>query len=387
MISFELSKYCYGCFACLDVCPKKCIKVITGKDGFLYPYVDNKLCVNCRKCEQVCPRINPANCQFTGVLYSAKHIDSSIRSEGSSGSVFFALAKRQILKFKGFVVGAIFTSKFQLSHQIVDNLSSVRPMMKSKYIQSRTIGIYKAVKHLAQLGNKVLFVGTPCQCNAMYNYLFENERDNVLIVDFVCHGVPSQNLFDKSILLFENKNKCKISNISFREKDKEHVRLYSIRYEDCNTGKTHEIRGLPNQWAYYNGFLDHTTFRASCFNCQFKKKERCSDLTLGDFWGLNKILNKCTDYNLGYSMVVVNSDKGKHVLNEISDELILQRFPLEVAINNNKSFTKQDTQSKLNKFYLLAYSHLPFGVINNLFLKAKPKIQWRVIRKLFRILE
>ena len=197
MINFDFDKECCGCSACADVCPMSCITYVKNKHGFLVPKVEQILCVNCGLCTKVCPVIKPQTNQLNDIkVYSAYNKSAEIRTEGSSGSLFYTLAEDTI-NSGGIVYGAAFVENMKLRHISAESLYELKPLMKSKYLQSDVTGVYKQVKYNLGLGRRVLFVGTPCQCNALYKSLGSRPHDNLLLVDFICHGVPSQDLFDK----------------------------------------------------------------------------------------------------------------------------------------------------------------------------------------------
>lgn len=388
MISFNFDKYCYGCGACVDICPTLAITLQFFRGGFAFPKIDETKCIHCCQCDSVCPHLN-AKCskKNCGKLYSAKHKNEKIRLAGSSGSVFYALAKLVINRDNGFIVAAGFDSELQLRHMVVNMMQDVIPLMKSKYIQSSTKGIYKRIKSLLDDNVSVLFVGTPCQCQAVINYVPAPLHERLTVVDFVCHGVPSQDLFNRCIESYENQHNCKVIDVSFREKDSTRMRSFLIKSIDNNSGQETSWRGEPHEWSYYNGFLDHTTFRPSCFHCQFKKIGRNSDLTLGDFWGLDKICRGLNDFNKGYSMVVTNTEKGSLMINAIKNDLDLKQYPIQIAVDNNYAYTKIDYQSTLSRVFLKCYNNLPFCIVENLFLESMPPIFVRLLRMILRVLK
>jgi len=385
MISFDFGNNCYGCSVCVDACPVEAIREQKGNNGFCFPVIDVNKCVNCGLCERVCPYLRAVFQNYTcQELFCAKHKDEKTRLIGSSGSVFYALAKSHIESKKGVVVASGFDSGLQLRHQIVKTIEDVIPLMKSKYIQSSTIGIFRKVKSLLNDMVPILFVGSPCQCQAVINYVSQEQRDLLTLVDFVCHGVPSQDLFDRWKGLYERQHDCHVVRVSFREKDDKYVRYFKIMGVNNKTKEPFSHKGLPQDWSYYNGFLDHTIFRPSCFNCRFKSINRVSDITLGDFWGLELVNSDIKDFNKGYSMVVVNSDKGKQVFDGIKQDVFYEKYPLEVAVDNNHAFAKKDEQPKLNRYFMKWYSRLPMSVLDKLFLTSTPALHWRCLRKILR---
>lgn len=385
MMLFNFGKYCFGCGACEDVCPVEALTMQKGKDGFCFPIINDNKCINCGLCERVCPHLRMK--KYDGGkqdLYCAKNKDEKIRLQSSSGGVFYALAKSHIERMKGVVVATDFDSELQLRHHIVDNVDGVERLMKSKYIQSSTAGVFKWINTLLDNSVPILFVGTPCQCQALINSVSMLKRELLTVVDFVCHGVPSQDLFNRWRNWYERKYDCRVVNVSFREKDGQHVRSFLIERIDNKTKQRMFQKGLPHEWSYYNGFLDHTTFRPSCFYCRFKSTQRNSDITLGDFWGIESIKHNLKDINKGYSMVVVNSRKGKLALERIHQDVCFERLPLSAAVENNHAFSQQDERSKMNYYFLKWYSLLPMSVIDKLFLTSSPSLFWRCVRKLLR---
>ena len=357
MIGFNFDSDCCGCGVCAESCPRKCITIRPNDKGFLTPLIDTSTCIDCGLCERVCPIINVnESVSKNDLLYCSYHKDNKVRDAGSSGSVFYALAQF-VLSQNGFVAGAAFEDNLQLRHVLVDNMDDLLPLLKSKYIQSNTNGIFKKVKEKLKLNKYVLFVGTPCQTQALFNYLGRKTYDNLIIVDFICHGVPSQELFDRCIREYERKNQCKVIDFSFRKKSKDFLRNCLVTKQLCKSRAIVSELVNARQFPYYNGFLKYITFRNSCYNCKFVGNHRISDFTLGDFWGIeNKgIVN---DFNLGYSMLYVNTEKGKSILNEIKDVLYLKPYEVDSPYSFNYAYLKPTKRSILNRAFMWDYNRL-----------------------------
>lgn len=322
MINFDFDKECCGCSVCADVCPKQCITYVKNKHGFLVPKVEQSLCVNCGLCTKVCPVIKPQTNKLNDVkVYSAYNKSAEIRSEGSSGSLFYTLAEDTI-NSGGIVYGAAFVENMKLRHISAESLHELKPLMKSKYVQSDLTGIYKQVKYNLGLGRRVLFVGTPCQCNALYKFLGSKPHDNLLLVDFICHGVPSQDLFDKALRAYEVSHNCTIDSMSFRIKKEDSVHYFSLDIRNVD-GEPLRIEGKHTEFPFYYGFKKFICLRESCYQCKFCVKDRISDITLADFWELEKIDKTISlqEFNKGVSMVICNSSKGEIYLHGISNQL------------------------------------------------------------------
>lgn len=381
MIEFNFLKECTGCSACVDGCPQNCIRMVKSPYGYLIPSIDAATCIQCGLCDRVCPTLNTKHIEYGGrVVYSAYHKNESIRKEGSSGSVFYALASK-VIGNGGGVVGTAFDERLKLKHQVAFNLEELEPLLKSKYLQSDTSGIYIQIKNHLKGGKIVLFCGTPCQCNAVKNYIPENLSKKLILVDFICHGVPSQDNFDKSMSLLEKKRKKKILFYSFRQKIEEDVHGYEITYDDGN-GIHQKECGLWTSQPFYRGFKSYIAFRQSCYHCKHVGVNRSSDITLADFWGLPVIDKTVKDFGKGYSMVIINSDKGESMFNDIKEVLCVKTFDIIDAVKHNSSYTKCVNDSLVSKAYRYCYKNFPYFIVEPLFFSKAYNILLRIKGKL-----
>ena len=189
MINIVSEQDCCGCSACAERCPKSCISMLEDQEGFLYPVVDKEKCVNCHLCEQVCPVLDKTEAYSDSFAYAAKNRNEDERLNSSSGGLFIVLAK-YFLVHGGIVFGAVFDSNFEVYHTYSSDLDGVKPMMRSKYVQSNIRSSYIDCENFLKQGKKVLFTGTPCQIDGLRHFL-KKEYDNLLMVDVICHGVPS----------------------------------------------------------------------------------------------------------------------------------------------------------------------------------------------------
>lgn len=382
MIDFDFSHECCGCSACIDVCPKHCIQQTTNKSGFIVPEVNKSICIDCHLCEKVCPELNPERIEFQDrKMYSAVNKNEEQRSAGSSGSIFYLLAEKTISE-GGIVFGAAFDENLQLRHASAEGIEELRPLLKSKYLQSNTQGVYKLVKEQLKSGRKVLFVGTPCQCNALYKFLGSKKPENLLIVDFICHGVPSQDLFNKSISYWEKKHNCKIVQFEFRRKRPDCVHSFYIKAKEMTTGAHHfEFSGRYEKFPFYSAFKRHICYRGSCYECKFATTDRVSDLTLGDFWHLEELDNSISleEFNKGYSMVLVNSKKGFYVLDFIKNMVRMKEFSIQYACKYNYAYIHPTRKNFVNNCFFYLYN-LPFGLLDKLFMADNMPFVRKVVR-------
>ena len=310
MIDIKEKRNCCGCNACYDVCPKDAITLSTDIEGFWYPRVDIDKCINCGLCERTCPQLHIETLKKNDfeypVCFAAIHKNIEVRFGSTTGGLFSALAE-QMYREGGYVGGAIYNKDFSVSHFISNNPSDLTLLRQSKYSQSQTCGIYKEVKRLLVAGEKVLICGTPCQMAALRRFL-NKDYENLIIVDFICKSITSPKFYAKYLDYWERKVGSQL--ISFEFKDKELGWRSLVKRFDFKNGKTMYSRAQDND-LYSMAYHGNIVSRPSCYSCQFKGFPRMSDITIADFWGVEKYTYlKDIDDNAGTSAVMCNSSKG-----------------------------------------------------------------------------
>lgn len=302
---------CTGCWACSNICPCNAIKMIEDEKGFLFPEKTDS-CVNCGLCTKVCPEIHPVKKSFPQKYLGMTFLHQNQIRESSSGGVFYALSE-YILDNCGYVVGAILQDDYTVKH-IVTNDKLIRNQMQgSKYVQSSIGQCYAEVKQLLENGKQVLFSGTPCQIAGMKSYLSRDFK-NLILVEILCHGVSGPKYFQTYINLLQNKYGL-IKKYMFRDRklgmhgSNVHIWLENDK-ELINTQETNSFDKL-----YSRGYL----MRESCYKCEYTSIDRCGDITLGDFWGIEKIAPNWNTIK-GASVVMLNSSKGQKTWQFISDK-------------------------------------------------------------------
>lgn len=382
---------CTGCKMCYSVCPQNSITFTEDGEGFFYPLVNEDSCIDCGLCSQKCAALNVKQNEKVKNAISAFASDSSVKDTGSSGGVFFLLAF-SVLKKGGIVYGAAFDEQLTLKHHRVDSIVNLRPLCKSKYLQSNCEGVYQQVKGDLKDDKQVLFVGTPCQCQALKNYVGEKFAENLLLVDFVCHGVPNQKLFDEN-LKWNTKKFGKVLGVEFRYKGKnvKHPQTLRMKYE--KNGKEKSILRMHYQDPFYFGFQKHITLRPSCFQCQWARPERCSDITLADFWGIEKV-NLGLDSKAGVSCLLLNTEKGRTVFVSIRDSMSgINELPIDFAVDNNGCLGGTTKKPKNREEFFEDWKNEGYDVVVNKYLVSKrqwvfdlyyaiPKPIRKVVRKL-----
>ena len=327
---------CCGCKACGDICPAKAITFKKDEDGFLYPCV-HEICVGCGMCVKICPTLNRSS-RVTGDeqnYLACFDKNKSRRDTGSSGGIFGLLASK--LMNEGWIVcGAAFDESLQLKHIFASNENELGRLKKSKYLQSDTSGVYSVIKTKLDSGEKVMFVGTPCQCNALKSFLRKDYMRRLLLVDFACHGVPSQDLFDKCIAYYGEKNHCEVIGYQFRHKPKRYGAPQNYQMLVKGGGGTHVIEGKYYEEPFYYGFQKYMTLRPSCYHCHWASTDRISDITLADFWGIEKVTNQW-DRRDHPSLVLLNTDLGRMLFHGIAEQLACIETTREESIRGNGS--------------------------------------------------
>lgn len=328
---------CCGCGVCSNACPKQAISIIVDDYGFTEPIVNAKKCINCGVCDSVCPRLNkPKAYKQDQSFYAAYHNNLGTRKTSSSGGLFTAISD-YVLDCGGAVVGVDQNKNLVSEMGIALTKAERDNFKKSKYVQCRTGNIYREIKSRLDSGQLVLFTGVPCQVSALKLYL-KREYDNLICIDILCHGVPSESIFLDYIRYKEKKEKQRIIKYNFRDR---HPTLgwkktvFSVEYED---GKIEQIDG---RFDYYFGlFYRNIAHRDSCFSCLHKTKDRVGDITIGDFWGVEDVIQGIDTFN-GVSLLVVNSDKGRKIFDCIKKSITA--FPCDIS-NNLPQTMKENNQ-------------------------------------------
>ena len=320
---------CAICGACINACPVDAISLDKVHLDFRYPQIKEDICIHCNQCEKACPILGNKGKPDDGypVAFAAKSENDSMRMRSSSGGVFYELAD-QMLRDGGYVCGAVFDDEFHVKHILSNAKEDILRMMGSKYAQSDVGYCYREVKDVLEKGCKVLFSGCPCQVAGLRTFLGK-EYPNLLLVELICHGIPSDHMLQTYIGMQERKYGARLTRMEFRNKKKGWHRS-SVRMEFEN----HRIYSIPyTADAYTIGFLRNITLKSSCYDCHFRNFVAGSDITLGDFWGAEVELPE--DDNKGISAILVNSGKGMDIIDRCN--LALTPANVETVIKYNKN--------------------------------------------------
>lgn len=336
-------KDCTGCCACLNACVKNAISFVKDSEGFLRPHINQDLCINCNQCKKICPQnaVFPQRDIHEG--FSALSKNEEIRLSSSSGGIFYSLA-HFILQTKGVVFGTCLSDDTKEAYcTYIEYDNQLSSLMTSKYVQSYMNDSFSKVKTFLKDKKNVLFCATPCQIAGLKSYLGK-EYSNLYTIDFICHGVPSPDVWKQYVEYYEKKYKSQAVKACFRCKDtgwKEYSLF--IKFDNSMVFKNKVTHDL-----YLKAFIGNLDLRPSCYNCKYKNRNNVSDLTLADYWGEKEIND-----DKGVSMIIVNSPKGIELIDSIKESVILKELDLDEALLHNPSYTKSSSfnPEKRRKFF------------------------------------
>lgn len=332
MIDFDFEKKCYGCRNCENICPAKAIKMKENNEGFIIPIIDKEKCIDCGLCNQKCPFLSIEEKDKKirlNTWYACFMKDEKKRKESSSGGVFPLLAE-WVLKNDGYVCGCVWNKELEATHIVSNRQEDINKMKGSKYVQSNLNNAVAKIKTILIKERKVLFTGTPCQVAAIKKFL-PNEQ-NLFTMAVICEGVASPKVWKKYKDYIEKKNKSKLKEVKFRDKD--------IGWEPPVMKQFFENGKVKSQLTYSTniygkGYLQGLYYRSSCNNCQYKFENYNADIVVGDLWGVDKNLLKETK-NKGISAVLINTEKGKDMFQKIQNKMTFNLIDFKKVIEENK---------------------------------------------------
>lgn len=344
---FDLEKCC-GCGACINACPKQAMSFSQNDFGFIRPLIDEKKCIECGKCIQTCPQFNEVEASQPYKIFAAINLDDIVLKNSSSGAIFYALAEN-VISEGGSVFGATLDDDFKVKHIYVDRLEDLPLLQKSKYVQSYVGNSYKQALERLKDGKKVLFSGTPCQVAAMKSFMKGKDTSKLILVDVVCHGVPSPVFWKSYIDLLS----LKIGNL------KEYVFGYKRKIRNGmnkyvsfvgETGKRY-IKNWP-QDSYNCFFMESKNYQDVCYSCKYAKSERVSDLTICDYWSWDKYHKDDFPSCSTISGICVNTIIGEEIIGKISNKLILVESSFDNLSAHNGCLLRPTSKPKDRDIFL-----------------------------------
>lgn len=364
MVNISEKEKCCGCTACYHICPVGAIKMAEDCEGFLYPEIDKEKCIGCNKCDMVCQyKTSEAEQRNEVEAYAAYNKDEKERWNSSSGGIFSLLAQK-VLEDGGYVVGAAFDDNWNVYHKMINRPEDLASLMGSKYVQSNLGNIFLEIKKILEGNHKVLFVGTGCQVKGLKLYL-KKEYDQLICVDLICLGVPSPRIWRSYLKTYFHGNQ--IEKINFKDKSLGWHRFsVKIDAKQC-------LREEGRSNYYMNGYFRGYYTRPSCYNCMSKGIERVSDLTLADCWGIEH-MNPLLDDNKGTSTILVHTQNGKKIWNQINEKTIFAPIDVKDVVLYNKGVAENKRRNKLRNIFWFLLKIFPTKVVFTLF--CSPSLVW-----------
>lgn len=378
---------CCACTACKNICPKQAIEMISDEKGFLYPKINDSKCIKCGLCEKVC-FYNTGYKILDDHLdkietYAVKHKDLQIRMASQSGGAFTVFSD-EILKRNGVIYGVGFDKALKVCYKRAITKEERNEFRGSKYVQSELNDIFKQIKKDLEDDKWVLFSGTPCYVAGLVKYLSKKKYEKLLLLDIICHGVPSPKLYKEYLIYLESCYNGKINNFNFRDKNfgwKTHIESFIINNKKYSSTM------------YTTLFYSHLALRESCHNCQFTNLNRPSDITIADCWGVQQNKPEIDD-NKGVSLVIINTKKGKSIYENILvnlnyyginiNEYIQPQLKEPSKKNKKREIFWNDYNKKGFEYVVKKYTSLTlFGKIKKILKKIKLiRLIWEKIKKI-----
>ena len=362
---FEKKELCCRCGACKSICPKQAISMEPDGKGFLYPAIDRGLCIDCGLCRKVCPFpqgfVHPQALPSPSV-YAAKNRTEQVRMTSSSGGLFVPLSD-VVLNRGGVVYGARFDENHRVMHARAQTREERDLFKSSKYVQSDLNEIFRDIAADLKNGKEVLFSGTPCQAAGLQAYLGKRKIDSnsLTVCDFVCLGAPSPRIFEEYKAYMENKFGSKIKDLTFRAKStSKSTQDMRIAFEN---GKIYQA---ATAWEdpYYRMFLNNLILRPSCYECTFTTTKRASDLTLADFWGVEKAFPQFEDKK-GVSLALLNTSKGEKLFQAVLPQLEAVNTAIECCVKGNPNLEHPSSCKQPVEQFWKEYETNGFGYLVN----------------------
>lgn len=378
---------CYGCKACIEVCPKNCISVSEDNEHFSYPVVDNRECINCHLCEKACPYgkqifNNKDSCE----VWVGRHISNDVIFNSSSGGAYTAIYKT-LLSENYIFYGVRWDEGFKVIHDSAQTEEECEKFRKSKYVLSDTNHVFAKIEENLLENEKVCFSGTPCQCAALISFLNTKKvsMDSLTVVDIICHGAPNQYVFDRYI---EEKigRQENYQGYSFRFKNK-------IPYCGKINSRSAEIKSAQGESlildatndSFLKGYYGRLFYRPSCGICAFARPERVSDITIGDAWHIEKSFPEWNSLE-GVSLMLLNTQKGKDLFEKFRSFMDVKQMSIEWAVKTNAQLSEPTHMHRGRKKFFRKIDSggfkdsVDFAMNDNFILSIAKKIKRVIIR-------
>lgn len=361
---------CCGCAACASSCPQGAIAMSTDHEGFYIPVINRTKCINCGRCERTCPIENSNATHLPLAAFAVKAVDLEVRRGSASGGAFTLLAQ-EVIKKGGVVFGAGYEDHtWRVVHKGVQDLNALEDLRGSKYVQSDVGRTYQETKQYLESGRWVLYSGCPCQVAGLKSYL-GHDYSTLLTVDLICHGVPSPLVWLKYIRWLEHRFSSAVVRVFSRRFSRWREYMLKVKF---STGQ--EYLGVMDDDRFLSAFLRERDVRKGCYSCPFRNYRGAADITIGDFWGVEKCYPELED-EYGLSIVMANTQKGKDMCVPDAAKIVRSVTMDEVCCGNNRQpLVGGSRPSALRPLYMFGVRVFGFGVTSACF-RFFERFLWR----------
>lgn len=367
-----INNLCSECLACKQSCAKKAITFIEDKEGFSYPHINSALCTDCGLCQKVCPMRNYESVKAPiGNVYAAQIKNKEKLARSSSGGMFLLLSEYTIKK-GGVVYGAAWDEQMNVRHIGVNSMQDVNKITGSKYIHSDIGDSYIEIKEHLINGRFVYFTGTPCQVAGLILFL-RKEYDNLLTSDLICHGTPSQKIFNLFKNQIEKEYQGTLISYNFREKKEQGWASY-ISTSIIKKGiKIQRLRYDQNMKAYYNAFIKGVITRMDCYQCPFAEPRRVGDITIADYWDIKKTHPDFPNTEEGVSLITVNTKKGKEAWDSTKEQCVWTKSTIDNVLKTCNTNFYRPTPCPKEREHTYQKAFTDFAAFRNSYHSKKEK--------------
>lgn len=363
-------KTCNGCTACALVCPKDAIEMVEDNEGFIYPRIIDDKCIKCGKCLKTCSNYSN-NEDRKYIPYAAINNDKQVLAESTSGGAFGAIVNTLFAKEQAVCYGAAYNKDFEVMHMRADALNGTVKFRGAKYIRSNILGVYESVKQDLKEGKLVLFTGTPCQTAGLSTYL-NKDYSNLILIDIICHSNPSPKVFKRYIKALELEQGSKVKGYSFRAKSNGwDNRTPIVEYADGTCSE---------ETTFITAFFRAIANRPCCYDCKFIKPYNFADITLGDFWGVDKLTN-ISNYQDGTSLVLINTEKGKQFFKDVQG-LTLYKLDENIDVFQYNHKKPDNPHRNREKFFKKIDNVKDENILEYINKMSRERLARRIINKL-----
>ena len=367
---------CTGCGICVINCPFEAIE-IKLHNGYFFPRVDHLKCVDCGSCKNDCVKYHDAEMHDEFRIknkYAAQAREKSVAENSSSGGIA-QLLSREVLRGGGIVCGVTYNKRKHVAeHIVIENDKGLERINGTKYIQSYTVGALSFLRDSEQSTVK-LVVGTPCQIRALRMWMTRKNRDDIILVDLFCQGIPSYYVFEKYLAYIKKNYRINDScDVKFRDKK-------TYKWHDCGMTVFDELTTYSKHGGadyFLSLFNSGLCFNDACYECKWKADYSYADIRLGDFWG-----RRFEGDDLGVSIVTCQTEKGKEIFSRIKAEINCYEFSQSDYEDAISGLINKKTK-KVTKMRELLYDN--HEDIQNIFNKlVKPTLPQRLYMKMMRV--